>query len=78
MGAYDQAMEHYQQALKLLRELNHSYLEAGTLDRLAQIHLAMGQLHEARARWEEALDLYRAQLRTTDIDRVERLLSQVR
>jgi tetratricopeptide (TPR) repeat protein len=75
-GQYSNAVDYYyQQALTLLRELGHTYEIANTLDNLGHPHAALGNHDQARAVWQEALELYEAQSRPADADRVRRRLS---
>ncbi|WP_238413220.1 hypothetical protein [Saccharothrix deserti] len=70
-------MHHYRQALTQFRDLDNTYNAADTLDRLGHPHVALGQHDQARAVWEEALELYRAQHRTEDAERAQRQLHEL-
>jgi tetratricopeptide (TPR) repeat protein len=74
-GHHLQALDCYQQSLTVCRDLGFTYQEADTLDCLGQTHQARGQHDLARAAWQEALDLYQAQHRTSDADRVHHRLT---
>jgi DNA-binding SARP family transcriptional activator/tetratricopeptide (TPR) repeat protein len=74
-GAHTRAVACYQQALVLYRDLSSTYLVADTLGGLAQPLVALEQCDDARVVLAEALDLYRAQQRTADAERVERQLN---
>ena len=50
---------------------------ANTLDRLGHPHAALGQHEQARAVWQEALELYREQDRDDDAARVQRQLDDL-
>ncbi|MGH3623359.1 MAG: hypothetical protein ACRDQ5_16435 [Sciscionella sp.] len=43
----------------------------GTLDRLGQTPVVLGEREQARAVWQQALELYQAQQRTDDAERVQ-------
>jgi tetratricopeptide (TPR) repeat protein len=72
---HDQAVEFYRMALATLREVGNSYHEADTLDKLADVRTALGQFSEARDAWQQALQLYQAQDRPLDADRVRQKLA---
>ncbi|KAA2256149.1 tetratricopeptide repeat protein [Solihabitans fulvus] len=76
-GRHAEAVEHYQAALELYRDLGNSYEEADTLDRLGRTHTAVGDLARARAVWERARDLVRAQRRGGVADRIQRQLDEL-
>lgn len=69
-GEHGQAVDHYRQALALLRDLGYTYEIANTLNGLGESHLALGEAAEARAAWQEALDLYQTQQRPDDAHRL--------
>jgi tetratricopeptide (TPR) repeat protein len=73
-GDYAEAEEYYAQALTVLHDLGHTYQEAATLDRLGHTHTALGDHGAARAAWRRALELYEAQNRAADADRIRRQL----
>ncbi|MET0134353.1 MAG: tetratricopeptide repeat protein, partial [Kibdelosporangium sp.] len=76
-GHHAEAIEHYEQARAVRRDLGDAYKEADTLDRLGHPHAALGQQDQAHAVWREALELYRAQQRDEDADRVRRQLGEL-
>jgi DNA-binding SARP family transcriptional activator/tetratricopeptide (TPR) repeat protein len=70
-GHYRRAVDHYLGALTLRRALGNTYQAADTLDQLAHAHAALDRQPQARAAWQQALDLYRQHDRTEDAERVE-------
>jgi len=76
-GDTTRAAEYYDAALAIQRELGDNTQEAGTLEHLAETLTAAGKLDEARQSWQQALDLYRAQRRVGDANRVEAALAQL-
>lgn len=73
-GEYGEALDYYHQALIICRAEGHSYLEADILDHLAETHAARQQPDAARELWREARELYFAQRRHTDAERVRQEL----
>jgi tetratricopeptide (TPR) repeat protein len=73
----DDALGFYQDALALFRDLNSTYYQADTLDRIGQIHAAAGQPGRAREVWLQAVQIYREKYRPTDAERVERELDSL-
>lgn len=71
---YTRAVEYYQRALDLRRDQHNVYQEAITLDRLGRTHVVLGQHEHARAVWQWAERLYRAQQRHDDAERIRRRL----
>jgi tetratricopeptide (TPR) repeat protein len=76
-GDHRQAVEHYHQALGLLRTHGDTRYVADTLDHVGHPHVALDQHDQARAAWEEALELYRDQGRDDDAERVRRQLDDL-
>ncbi|HEV8559091.1 MAG TPA: tetratricopeptide repeat protein [Actinophytocola sp.] len=74
-GQHARAIDYYQQALKLRRELGNTYEVANTLDGIGHPHLALGQHEQARLVWREAGELYQALHSTTDAERVQQQLN---
>jgi DNA-binding SARP family transcriptional activator/tetratricopeptide (TPR) repeat protein len=77
-GQYAQALDHYHHALTFFRDFGDSYEKANTLDRLGQTHAALGDHDQGRHAWRQALALYRAQHRTSDADRIQQQLDDLR
>jgi tetratricopeptide (TPR) repeat protein len=74
-GAHTQAITHYRQALALYHQLDSPYDEPTLLERLGQAHAATGQHTEAHTAWHRAADLYLAQHRIDDADRIHQHLA---
>ncbi|WP_053716125.1 ATP-binding protein [Saccharothrix sp. NRRL B-16348] len=73
-GRHRDAVEHYQRALALRRDIGHLYAAAETLDMLGHPHVALRQYDQAQQVWTEAADLYAALNRIEDSARVQREL----
>jgi DNA-binding SARP family transcriptional activator len=73
--AYQNAVQYYEQAAELLGELDNTYAQADTFERLAETLNACGDASKARSAWRQALALYHRQLRGDDARRVERTLA---
>jgi DNA-binding SARP family transcriptional activator/tetratricopeptide (TPR) repeat protein len=73
-GRHADAARHYEQALALFGDLGNTYGEADTLNRLGAVHADLGGNDRARHVWRAAIELYEAQRRTADADRVRRQL----
>ena len=70
LGEYDQALDYYDQALKICRAQRHSFFEPNLLEHAGDARKAQGRPDDARDSWTRALELYVAQHRTADADRV--------
>ncbi|MFL6116778.1 MAG: tetratricopeptide repeat protein, partial [Catenulispora sp.] len=73
-GDHERAIDHYQRSLALRRGLGDNSQIANCLDGLGNPYAAIGRHDQARAVWQEALDLYRAQQRHDDAARLQRQL----
>jgi tetratricopeptide (TPR) repeat protein len=73
-GQLTRALDYYQQALTLFRQIGSTGDEAEGLEVLGEVHHALGRHPEARRAWQHALDLYRAQHRTTEAEHTRSLL----
>ncbi|MFI6302273.1 ATP-binding protein [Amycolatopsis thailandensis] len=73
-GHYGLAVEHYSDALTARRNLGHTYHVADTLYGLGQSYAVLGEHAQARTIWREALELYQAQRRDTEVADVTRQL----
>ncbi|QFU86783.1 BTAD domain-containing putative transcriptional regulator [Amycolatopsis sp. YIM 10] len=69
-GDHDQAVAHYEAALARYDELGFVSDMADTYDRLGHAHLALGRPNRTRAAWQLAVELYTAQQRDEDAERV--------
>jgi tetratricopeptide (TPR) repeat protein len=77
-GQHDDALQYLHRALALYRELGDVFHVPDTLDRTSHVLIALDRIDDAYANWQEALELYRTQQRTTDMDRVQRHLDTPR
>ncbi len=75
-GRHAEALDHYGKALLGFRELGGRYTEADIHAYLGDAHAALGHVVEAHADWQRALDLYRAQHRLADAERVRHKLDK--
>ncbi|NUT46017.1 MAG: tetratricopeptide repeat protein, partial [Saccharothrix sp.] len=76
-GHHERSVEHYRRAEALFRTLGDSVGLADTLDHMAAPLLAAGHRDDAHAAWREALDLYQAQDRATDVQRIRERLDDL-
>jgi tetratricopeptide (TPR) repeat protein len=74
-GRHAEALDYFHQALALYRELGDLFHTPDTLNRAGHVLVALGEPGQARAAWQEALQLYRRQQRTADIKRIEQQLA---
>ncbi|MFE2754301.1 hypothetical protein ACFXGA_20115 [Actinosynnema sp. NPDC059335] len=66
-GHHDQAVAHYREAVREFRSLENTYKEADAMASLGDAYAAVDPA-AARVQWQRALDLYRAQNRTAQVD----------
>ncbi|MDX8146928.1 BTAD domain-containing putative transcriptional regulator [Lentzea sp. BCCO 10_0061] len=76
-GDHAQAVDHYRRSLALQRELIYDYAIAEALAGLGAPHAALGQFDEARAAWQEALEIYQQQGRTEEAQRIQERLDSL-
>jgi tetratricopeptide (TPR) repeat protein len=76
-GHHHEAVDHYRNVLTACYALGHTYQLATTLDGVGYPHAALGQHDEARTAWRQAVELYRAQRRDQDAERLQRLLDDL-
>ncbi|WP_165960306.1 tetratricopeptide repeat protein [Actinocrispum wychmicini] len=74
-GRHADALDYYQRASTLCDGLGHTIFKAEILDGLGHAHLALGQHEQARTIWQQTVQLYHAQHRTHDTDRVNHQLA---
>jgi tetratricopeptide (TPR) repeat protein/transcriptional regulator with XRE-family HTH domain len=74
-GRYIAALRHLQQAETLLLNVGNTYYEATVLDYLGRTHHAIGELDATRHTWQQALQLYQTQRRTTEAEDVQERLN---
>lgn len=74
-GQHELALSYYRDSLSLRENLGATYDDADTLDHLGQAYAALGHLPEARAAWQDALDLNRGQHRQAEVTRIEEELA---
>lgn len=71
---YADALDYYGQALREFQAIGSAHTTADIHATLGDIHTACAEPAKARAQWCHARDLYRAQHRFADLDRVQRKL----
>lgn len=71
---HDLALGYFRRALVICRAQGHSHLEADVLHHIAETHLAQHRPDRARTTWQQAHELYTAQHRRTDAERVQQQL----
>ena len=70
-GRHRDAIRCYRRALTLFRRCGNTYETANTLDNLGQTCAAIGEHEQARAAWQEAVQLYHERGRDDDAKRVQ-------
>jgi Tfp pilus assembly protein PilF len=76
-GDLDAARDYYQRALVHFRAIGHTHYQADILAHLGEIHRARGDIDAARAALLESRELYRANRRGADADRVQQQLDDL-
>ncbi|WP_253889599.1 AfsR/SARP family transcriptional regulator [Actinokineospora diospyrosa] len=74
-GDHARAEDFYQRALALFGRTRSMYDYADTLERVADNHVAAGDLRRARSLWREVRRMYDAQGRVNAVDRMSALLA---
>lgn len=74
-GQHSDAIGYYHQALTLFLDLDNFYDKADTLARLGDTYADLDWRAQARDTWQQALELYRAQHRTAEAQRIQRKLA---
>jgi tetratricopeptide (TPR) repeat protein len=74
---HTQAVDYYQRALDLFRDIDDDYETADTLERIGHPLMALGRHEQARDTWQQALELFHSQHRAADAERVRQLLDQL-
>jgi tetratricopeptide (TPR) repeat protein len=74
LGRHADAIAHYQQSVALLRAVGDVYQLASTLEALGHPYHALNRLVDAHAAWGEAIELYQAQHRSEEAERLRRHL----
>ncbi|MEE6262477.1 AfsR/SARP family transcriptional regulator [Plantactinospora sonchi] len=77
LGEHTVALEHYSEALGLIRELGMNYIEAEITERIAETHAAAGDSRLAVDAWRRAAVLYQQQGVTRGVERVQARLAEV-
>ena len=77
MGRYRDAIDYYEQARAYHAANKDTYFDAETLDHLGHPYLALGEVDQARAVWQEAARLYREHRRSADLARIQAQLDQL-
>jgi len=76
-GDHVSALRYYRQAVDVLIADGFSHGAAGTYERIGRSERALGRVDDARATWSHTLELYKAQHRCADADRVRALLDEL-
>lgn len=76
-GEHQQAVSYLRDARELLADLESTYALARTLQRLGRAQVALGELPEARAAWEEAAMLYQLQGLEEDAEQLRRRAAEL-
>ncbi|WP_030679991.1 tetratricopeptide repeat protein [Streptomyces rimosus] len=76
-GRYADVLENGRRALALFREIGNTFHEAVLLEGIGQAHAALGRPEKAGEAWQQALELYRAQHRSEEAERLQRQLGEL-
>lgn len=76
-GRFDEAREYYERAIVHFRAIGHTHYQADIHAHLGEIHRALGHIDAARTSFQESRELYRANRRGADVDRIQRQLNDL-
>jgi tetratricopeptide (TPR) repeat protein len=76
-GQFDEAREYYERAIVHFRAIGHTHYQADIHAHLGEIHRALGHIDAARTSFQASHELYRANRRNTDADRIQRQLNDL-
>jgi tetratricopeptide (TPR) repeat protein len=74
LGRHGDAVAHYKESVALLRGVGDVYQLASTLEALGHSYQALDRPVDANAAWREAIELYQAQQRSAEVERLRRSL----
>ena len=76
-GHLAEARECYERAIVHFRAIGHTHYQADIHAHLGEIHRALGHIDAARTSFQESRELYRANRRGADVDRIQRQLNDL-
>jgi len=76
-GHLPEAVQRYRAAVEAFEDGGDTYNTASTLTQLGRAYATHGARDEARATWQQALDLCRIQRRTAEVTALQQLLSEL-